>query len=506
MPHDRPFALVIAGAHGQVISAANSQAKAGGVEIGRSLADARAALPGLTTRPAEPGRDRAALRALAHWAGRYGPARNVHGDDGLWIDITSVSHLFGGETGLMDDLAGRLARIGLAARAGLADTFGAAFALARFATTPHRPYAVAPVGEAASRLADLPVAGLRLSAAAVLLLKRLGLRRIGQLYEIAPALLEHRFRDLVPVAKGHRTGPVDVAAVVRRLHQALGRAEEPRAALVEPPLHLARRLFAEPLISADGVATAVGDLAVDLARRLEEAGEGARRLRLALYRADGTVATVEAGTSAPCRDATHIFKLLSVPLESIDAGFGIDAIVLEATVVERAPARQPALAACLTGGRRSPSLLLDRLSNRLGPDRVLRLHPSDSHIPQRSEMHVPALGRVPDPWPAARSERPALLLAPPELITVMAEIPEGPPARFSWRRVSHRIARAEGPERIEPEWWRHLFMGGVEQAPSRTRDYYRIEDDHGARFWVFREGLYQAEDGPPAWYVHGLFG
>jgi len=568
VPDDLPLALVEPGTHGIRITAVNAKAAAEGVRVGQALTDARAALPALLSRQAEPRRDRIALLKLARWCGRYGPNRNVDGADGLWIEVSGVAHLYGGEERLLEDLIGKLVRFGLTAQAGLADTFGAAHALARFApmrisrdwissfdspppsrggargggtlqgrslqesdapnSSPHPSFsphpqplpvegrgdtaagkararaaspiasAIAPPGEAETRLGPLPVEALRLAPEAVLLLKRLGLRRIGQLYRLPRQSLERRFRSAEAAA-----------AVLQRLDQALGVKSEPLPALIEPPALYVQRAFPDPLLSAAGLEAETGRLAVELCASLDARGLGARRVHLSLYRADGTVAEARAGMSFPCRTPEHMLALLQEKLESLDAGFGVDSLVLAAVQVERRDTPQAALGPRLAGaGRADPALLVDRLANHLGVGRVSRLEPRASHIPERAQARVPALrdsaaakGNGPG-WPLApAAARPPLLLPAPEPIGVIAEVPEGPPARFTWRRVERRVVRFQGPQRIAPEWWREIGA-----KTSRTRDYYRIEDEGGAGYWVYREGLYGRDEEAPSWFLHGLFG
>ncbi len=519
VPDDLQLALIEPGSHGIRITAVNAKAAEEGVRVGQALADARAALPALLSRPAEPRRDRLALLKLARWCGRYGPNRNVDGADGLWIDVTGVAHLYGGEERLLEDLLARLARFGLTAQAGIADTFGAAHALARFASPRLVPAnahpsplpsrggelkwrydfatAIAPPGQAETRLAPIPVEALRLAPETVLLLKRLGLRRIGQLYSLPRAALQRRFRS-----------PEAAEAVLLRLDQALGSKSEPLTALIESPALFVQRAFPDPLISPAGLEAETGRLAVELCLSLEARGLGARRVHLSLYRADGTVAEARAGMSFPCRTPGHMLALLKEKLAALDAGFGVDILVLAAVQVERRDTPQAALGARLSGAARSdPALLVDRLSNHLGADRVSRLEPRASHIPERAEARVPALresvlarGNAAVAFSAPAAARPPLLLSAPEPIRVIAEVPEGPPARFTWRRVERRVVRAQGPQRIAPEWWREI--GG---KMSRTRDYYRLEDEGGAGYWVYREGLYGRGEEAPAWFLHGLF-
>ena len=516
VPHDQPLALVTSGAHGLTISAVNAFAAREGVTIGTALADARAALPSLVSRPAELDKDRLALLKLARWAGRYGPNRHVDGEEGLWIDITGVAHLFGGEDNLLDDLTRRLASFGVSVQAGLADTLGAAHALARFGCPGGAAWAIAPAAMTREAIAPLPIDALRLDAPPLLLLKRLGLRRIGQLYDIPRDSLARRFRSKDAAA-----------AVLTRLDQALGLAAEPRRPMQTPPVMSVMRCFTDPLTSSEPLETATAELCAELAGVLSAKGLGAKAVRLALYRADGTTAGVDAAFSAPSSDGPHIMGLLQQKLLSIDAGFGVDLLRLDAVRAERHRTHQDTFAAHATGARADAGLLIDKLSNRFGAAVVSVLRPRASHIPERAEARVPAIKalskgvRYEPPWPyggrpyGKATQRPPFLLNRPEPIDVLAGVPDGPPARFTWRRVERRVARAQGPERIAPEWWRHIALTDNQKRP-RPRDYYTIEDHDGAAYWVFRHGLYGGGDddgddeaygdaGPPRWFLHGLF-
>lgn len=486
-----------------------------------ALADARAAVPGLKARMAETHSDAQTLVALADWLGRYGPTRNVDGADGAWVDITGVAHLFGDEAGLCRDLISRLAQAGISVRIGLADTLGAAHALARCETPRDCPgFSIAASGETRQALALLPAGALRIDAETVRLLVRLGLKRIGQLYGLPRAALTSRFRETKAVG-GRRGAETAAAALVLRLDQALGHVAEPRAPLVPDPEAMSRLDFPEPLITAEGLSAALERVATMLGETLGAQGLGGRRFTLALYRSDATAARVTAGTRAPSRDPAHICRLLSEKVAQIDAGYGIDTMTLE--VDGLAP-----LADKQTGFSIDDSLmperidaLVDRLVGRLGRERVLIAGEQASHLPERAAGWRPALdngaSQASSGSPSIEPVRPPLLLSRPEPIAVLAALPEGAPQRFVWRRVARRIVRSEGPERIAPEWWRHIAAG---RRTPRTRDYYRLEDQTGARYWVFREGLYDAEedfedeshhdedhatDGGPRWYLHGLF-
>ena len=578
VPESKPFALVLSGHRGLMITAINACARREGIEVGQTLADARAAIPHLITKPAEPERDHKRLYALAYAAGRYGPARNVEGEDGLWVDITGVTHLFGGSEALAQDCIQRFQKAGYHARTGIAGTPAAAFALARYGpplpsrgksietqnaveTRTNKPTGQntrpiqqdARLGHCSSsllvgdqaKLTDLPIEALRLEAKTIVLLKRLGLRRIGQLYNLPRTVLARRFRDLKVKGAG-RVGEREglAQAVLLRLDQALGQQADPHQPLAEPPAFIARRSYPDILITSEGIEAACHDLASELCNALIAYHKGARRLRFSLYRADGSVADAMIGTKQPCCKPDHLLSLFRDKLNTLDAGFGIDMITLEALQVDGLEETQ----SCLAQGngdfdsaqvQANTAALIDRLTNRLGQKTVFQLEKIESHIPEHAQKRTFDFITKPNPQQIYVSQRPSFLLIAPEKITVIAEVPEGPPARFTWRRVLHRIIKTEGPERIEPEWWKRLavFIASTssnhensstrivgssstqtamhsshllepKNDQDRIRDYYVLEDDCGVRYWVFRSGLYQREmeDGPPNWYMHGLFG
>ncbi len=463
----------------------------------------------MRTRPAERERDHAALEELARWAGRYGPSRNIEADDGFWIDITGVAHLFGDEAALLADLRQRLSAAGFTSRLGLADTGAAACALARFGCNASS-VAIASENSTKSALQDLPVEALRLTSQTVLLLKRLGLYRIGQLYGLPRASLARRFRDVRGRDRaGNKSELAD--AVVLRLDQALGLLREPRRPLMPLPCRMARQVFAEPLVTSAGIEAAIAAVTTELCATLDEAGEGARQLRLMLYRTDSTCAAIEIGTSSPSRDEAHLRGLLIEKVGSIDLGFGVDVVSLDGLVVEHLAGSQVGLGAKpARSGAQGLAQLIDRLTNRVGASAIYRIHARQSHIPEQADIRRPVFATAETAAVISsglKPQRPPFLLGRPEPITVVAEVPEGPPRQFLWRRAGHRIVKAEGPERIAPAWWQSI--GAVPGASTpRPRDYYRIEDDHGGRYWVFREGLYgcESDDRPPGWFVHGLFG
>lgn len=494
---------------GQRIAAANPAAMAAGVMPGQSLADARALYPTLTVRSSDPAADLRALDSLSRAAERYTPwvafdpfggtftGNGLDGGAGLWLDISGCAHLFGGEDVLLDDLLARCRRAGYQAKAGLAATPGAAWTLARFGALSEpettRP-AILPAGDSLrDRLAPLPMAGLRLDGDTVEGLERMGLRRIGDLYNIPRAPLANRFGGMV----------------LRRLDQALGHLDDPLSPRRPVPAYAVRRAFAEPIGRAEDIEAALTHLLDALCLELELAGQGARQLAFILHRVDNSVAHISVGTSRPSREPRHLARLFREKLDKIDPGFGIEVVVLAAMDTNALVAKQTDMAGG-TIDTKPVSRLVDILSGRLGPGNVNRLAPVASHLPERTCREVPAVtqSEQKNDWqkPPHQPSRPLQLLVQPTPIDVMAPVPDGPPVMFRWRRQQHKIAKAEGPERIAPEWW-HTADRPLHNQPltRETRDYYRLEDADGSRFWVFREGLYRP-DRPTNWYLHGFFG
>jgi protein ImuB len=473
-PSRVPFALSEAGPHGLEVAAINAPATALGLSVGQRLADARAMVPDLYIEPIDRTADADFLARLAAWCLRFTPVVAIDGRDALFLDIEGVSHLFGGEKPLLDELTERLRAIGLTPQAAIAGTAGAAWALARFDNGR-----IVPTGRTAVReaLAPLPVAGLRLSAANVDLLARFGLRRIGELYGIERRALAARFRD----------------DSLLRLDQALGDAAEPLDPIEPPAPHRVVRRFAAPILEAAQIENWLELLAKQLAGKLREKGVGARHMRFGATCTDGESSHFELRFGLPTRSVAHVMRLARDRIEAIVPGFGIDALRLEALLVEPLSAEQSGLMASREA--RDRLAYADLVANRLGRERVFGIGSHASHLPERAARKVPADEAA---WVEAgdRITRPPHLLDPPETIEVaMAEVPDGPPKAFTWRRIRHRVTRAMGPERIAPEWWRR------DEPP---RDYFVIEGEEGRRFWLFRRGAFTDET-PPTWHMHGLF-
>lgn len=479
---DAPLALTISEKGTRRLYAVDEAAAALGLYRGQKAADAAALVPELAIADADPEGDLEALGALADWCVRFSPAVAPDPPDGLILDITGVAHLWGGEAAMAADLVARLAAGGVPARAAVADTAGAAWALARYSKT-----AIAPPGGQGALLATLPVAALRLDEEAAAQLPRLGLTKIGRLMGLPRAGLARRF------------GP----ALLRRLDQALGLAEEALAFRRPATPWFARLAFAEPISAPEDLARVSADIAAALCARLEAAGKGARRFEVVFHRLDGKAQAVRAGLSLAGRDAGRIAGLIAPRLETVDPGFGIDAVTMTAEEVETLAPRQRRLDASReAAAEEGLAPLVDRLAGRLGEDRVWRAEAFESHVPERSVARRPPLSpRGPAAWDAERP-RPVRLLRRPEPIEAMAPVPDDPPLNFRWRGRLHRVRAAEGPERIAEEWWKKP-VGEV--GPGHVRDYYRVEDEAGARFWIFRAGFY-SEGEPARWWLHGVFG
>ena len=500
-----PFALILRNSRGAtVIHALNPAARAAGLRRGQTQADARAMIPQLICKPADPDADARALTALAVWAERWSPSVSVdpgreglgaEGLEGLFLDVTGAAHLFGGEGALLAQIGDRLAGAGSRARAAMAPTPGAAWALARWGEA-EGDGCIANDETVRGLLAPLPVEALRIDDRTLTQARGFGLKRIGDLYPMPRAGLARRFRDGAGVG------------LVQRLDQALGFAGEALTPVRPPPKYRAWQAWMEPVGDIEGVETRLKELTADLSAPLVRDGQGAKALTLIGFRSDGGTTGLSVRMGRPGRDPGVWLRLFrEAGLGRLELGLGLDALMLTADAVELMTARQGALESEAEAQQaESLAALIDRLSARLGEDRVLTPEPVDSWIPERAERWRPALGRLLAAPAGLDGRRSLLLLDPPEPVEAIAELPDGAPARFTRRRIPRRVTRADGPERLSPEWWRPR----PDDRQVRTRDYYRVEDDAGGRYWLFREGLYgreysgDPEERAPSWWMHGL--
>ncbi len=453
-----------------------------GLRPGLPIGQAQARLPGLVVAPAAPDRDAASLRRIARLCLRYAPLTAPAAPDGVWIDATGSAHLFGGERRMLGSLVRRFEADGFEARAAIAGTPGAAHAMARFGALENHIAVVAPGGEQAA-LAALPIEALRLDAQTCRDLRLIGLDTVGSLASMPRGPLARRFG----------------AAVGMRLDQAFGDVLEPIRP--QPPSRpVASRLgFVEPLLTADAFAAVIERLVGDVCIRLETSGLGARRLELEFERGGGTGQMVRVAIARPVRDRRRLSRLLAERIETVDPGLGVEAMRLSVRSADRLDAMQVDAPFGDGGFSEGVSPLVDTLINRLGADRVWRPAPLQSDVPERSVARAEPLSVGDETWPADLP-RPVRLFDPPQPVEVMALMPDHPPASFTWRRVRHRVRHADGPERIAGEWWRRA--GEV----SALRDYFRVEDTEGRRFWLFRRGNgLDPATGDMRWFLHGLF-
>lgn len=477
--------------HGSALrlAATAPSAEAAGLAAGMTLADARARCPVLITAPADPAADAATLERVLAALGRFTPIVAADPPDGAILDVTGCAHLLGGERGLGEAVLADLARAGHAARAAFAGNAAAARALAR-----HGP---------AADVRALPVTALELPDDTLIALRRAGLATLGDLAVRPSPALAARFGE----------------AMVLRLRQLLGEVASPLVPRAHAVPLRAEERFAEPAGRTEDVLDVIEDLLRRLRPDLERRRLGGRRFVVTLCRSDGARRRLAVETGRPVRDPEPVMRLLRERIDGLadplDPGFGFDSVGLAITRSEPLDARQIGLEDGREAVEDSVAALVDRLAVRLGPEAVYRLVPADRHLPEVAQAALPlaqGLARQQAGFAARLEEtppRPLCLFDPPQRIEVIAGVPDGPPLRFRWRGSLHEVRLAEGPERIAAEWWRHEGAhSGAAAANAHsgalTRDYYRIEDMAGGRWWVFRHGLYD-ERPDPGWYLHGQF-
>jgi protein ImuB len=486
-PAGKPLAVIAKGKGGKRIAGLNRCARDAGLRVGMLVTDACAIVPELEAAAYDQRAEWRELKRLAGTLTRFSPWTAPDEPDGLWIEATGLAHLFGGEQVMLDMIIHHLHRLGYAARGAMASTPGAAWAMARGSK---QTSVVVPPGEEAHALASLPVKALRLDAEGVALLKRVGLKTIGQLYEIPRANLRARLGKTI-------TG---------RLDQALGRQGEAISPLMPEPVYAARLEFIDPLTAREGLEETGRILIESVTASLAADGKGARRFNLVLFDTQSGKAEIRFQMARPSAEPKHITRVLKERLSTLEGRFdptlGFDAVTLYALGAEPLVSRQTdILGPALDRGKAAQEKVaqfLDRVTARLGEKAVRRVSFSESYWPERASTNVPAASSEADAAPKAPAlPRPLLLLPRPEPIDTIALVPDYPPRKFTWRRCHHIVTRAEGPERISPEWWQD------EKAPP-ARDYYVVENEGGQRFWLYREGIY-GKTPDQRWFMHGLF-
>lgn len=463
--------------HGRlVISEANALAVSKGILPGMLLADARALFPDLQVKEDADGLSEKLLTAIASFCIRFTPVAAVDLPEGIILDSTGCTHLWGGDQGYLNEISRRFLDRGYETALAIADSIGAAWAICRYGK--HKT--VIEPGAHIRIIRSLPAEALRINLAITERLYKLGLQSIGQLLDMPASSLRRRYGDIL----------------LQRLQQATGEVEEYIVPVQPVPEYLERLPCIEPITTATGIEIALRQLLKQMCLRLQKEQKGLRQVILSCYRIEGKMEQIMVHTNRPTHHAAHLFKLLQLKIANIQPGWGIELFTLEARSVEDHTARQDALWQ-LSGGMRDIRIaeLFDRIAVRVGAERILRYLPEAHYWPERSIKKAASLQEVPEHvWPQT-APRPIQLLPIPEAITVTAPVPDYPPMYFRYKNKLHKVLHADGPERIEQEWW--LQQG-------EHRDYYIVEDTEGKRYWIFRLGHYDA-DKNNQWFLHGFF-
>jgi protein ImuB len=471
-----PFVVAAPQRGRMVIQSANGLAQAQGIYTGMVVADARALVPLLQVIDAQPGHAAALLKKIATWCIRYTPVAAVDLPNGIILDVSGCAHLWGGERNYLQEIITRLKNTGYDVRVAMADTIGAAWAIARYG----KIRAIVEASGQADALMPLPPVALRLEPAILERLHKLGFHQVGHFISMPRIVLRRRFGE----------------SLLLRLDQALGAVEEVIDPVILPVPYQERMPCPEPISTATGIEIALTHLLKLLCSRLQQEEKGLRNASFKGYRVDGRVEEITIGTNRPVHQPAHLFKLFEPRLASIEPALGIELFTLESSKTESFPAGQQQLwtGAC---GLKDNGLaeLLDRVANRLGAHTIHRYLPAEHYWPERSIITVADMRVLPaTPWQTDRP-RPCRLLSVPELVEVTAPVPDYPPMLFRYKGKLHTVKKADGPERIEREWW-------IEEGEHR--DYYCVEDEEGQRYWLFRLGHYSTAQ-LPKWYMHGFF-
>lgn len=473
---DQAFVLALPDHGRMIVTAASMAAQAEGITKGMAVADARALIGSLQVIDDKPGQSSRILNALGEWAIRFTPVTATDVPDGLILDVTGCTHLWGGEQLYLEDIVGRLTHIGYQVRAGMADTIGAAWAVSRFGAIP----AIVPAGEQAAVLREMPPAALRLDPGICERLIKLGLREAGSFAGMPRTVLRRRF------------GP----ELLRRIDQFRGLENEVIQPLLPVEPYQERLSCLEPIVTGTGIEIALRRLLEMLCQRLCGEEKGLRSARFKCYKVDGGIEQLNIGTGHPSHNVNHLFKLFESGIPTLKPDLGIELFILEAPVVEDVRPLQETFWNAAGGlGDISIAELIDRLESKAGKGTVHRYLPAEHHWPEWSVKPVSSLSEeTTASWKAGRS-RPIQLLSKPEPIEVAAPIPDYPPMHFRYKNKVHTVKKADGPERIESEWW---------LREGQHRDYYVVEDEAGGRYWLFRLGHYTGNKSY-AWFIHGFF-
>jgi len=471
---DVPFVFAAPERGRMIIKAVNPVAAANGIHIGMVVADSRAILPEVQVFNSQQGKDITLLSALAEWCIRYTPIVAIDPPDGLILDVSGCAHLWGGERPYLRDMVTRLSAFGYQVRPGMADTVGCAWAIARFG----RLKLIVDAGGQVEALQHLPPVALRLENGIAEKLEKLGLTEIGSFMNMPRAALRRRFGE----------------NLLLRLDQALGQGIEYVQPIKPIESYQERLPSLEPIKTAPGIEHALRTLMEKLCKRLSTEEKGLRKAVFKCYRIDGNIQAIDIGTARPSRNVAHLLKLFEIKICQIKPALGIELFVLEAPVVELLSSSQEAIWNFSYNREMEIAELLDRIAVKVGMNTIHRYLPDEHHWPERSYKLATSLQEEATTTWRDDLPRPVHLLPNPELIEVTVAMPDYPPMLFKYKGNLHRVQKADGPERIEQEWW-------IEQG--LYRDYYCIEDDKGERYWLFRLGHYQHAE--PKWFIHGFF-
>lgn len=469
-----PFVLTVHEQNRRVVKVVSREARRKGISPQRVLTDCKAIWPALQAFEYEEEEAFRVLKKLADYCICYTPSVALLGNDGLLLDIAGCTHLWTTEQNYLQQLAKNLYAKGYFLRCAIADTIGTAWALCHFGKNG----SIVASGQEAKALAPLPPAALRLDAAVVEKFSRLGFTTIGSFLQLPGTALRRRFGQ----------------HLLNNLHKALGQQLEVISPIKEHIPYQQRLPALDPVRSPEGIQQAMKQLLEALCKRLQTENKGLRRARLLCYRIDGDLQELEIGTGKASRNVAHLFQLFALQTSQIRPELGIELFLLEATVVEDLPDAQDALWHLSQADESLVAELLDRISGKVGEKAIHRYLPDEHYWPERNIREAQHIQDVAlSSW---RSDlpRPAHLLPQPEPIETVVRIPDYPPLIFIYKGISHLVKKADGPERIEQEWW---LQQGL------YRDYYCVEDERGARYWLFRSG--DNHDGDAKWFLHGFF-
>ena len=473
---DIPFVLA-APDHGRMlITATNNSAENEGVYPGMVVADARAVISSLQVLDDIPGLSTKLLTGIGEWCIRFAPAVAIDEPNGLLLEVTGCAHLWGDEKDYLTDIYKRIRLFGYDIKIGIADTIGAAWAIARFG----KGSPIVESGQQSKALLSLPAAALRIEPVIAERLEKLGLRQVKDFIHLPRPSLRRRFGQVL----------------LQRINQALGYEEEWITPLQPIEPYQERLPCLEPIVTATGIEIAIQRLLNALCTRLQQEGKGLRIATLKGYRVDGKVVSIEIGTNRPSCNTKHLFKLFEIKIDSIEPALGIELFTMTALKVEEVLITQEKLWE-QHGGLDDIELseLLDRIEGKMGSNHIHRYVPAEHYWPERSFKLATALNeKTTTPWKIDRP-RPLQMLFKPQAIEVTAPIPDYPPMLFRYKGTLHKIIKADGPERIEQEWW---------LQDGEHRDYYVVEDEEGKRYWLFRSGHYDAAKSWQ-WFIHGFF-